>query len=172
MFKSPPPSPPLPANPPPLSPSPGQPATAPASPPTSPAFPHRQSALVSRLDPLAEHREHCPWINPQAQSRHRSRPHRHLSGGEANEAKEEVEAEEEEQLAGWEVLVQMLVSVRLPSATEETVNRPVGGEELNVSVSDEERKKAKDRERWAKLKKLRETFRVKRRRGNAEGKNG
>lgn len=173
MFKSPPPSPSLPANPPPASPSPDQPATAPASPPTSPTFPHRQSALVSRLEPLAEHREHCPWINPQAQSRHRARPHRrHLLGGEANEVEGGAKAEEEKQLAGWEILVQMLVRVRLPSATEETVNRPAGGEGLSMSVSDEERKKANDRERWARLKKLREFLRVKRRRGNAEGRNG
>ncbi|KAL9034406.1 MAG: hypothetical protein Q9214_007058 [Letrouitia sp. 1 TL-2023] len=167
VFKSPPPSPPQSANPPSSSPSPGQSATAPASPPTSPAFPHRQSALVSRLDPLAEHREYCPWINPQAQSRYR-----HLLGGEANEAKEAVEAEEEEHLAGWKVLVQMLVSVRLPSATEKTVNRPAGGEGLNVSVSDEERKKAKDRERWASLKKAKEFFRVKSPWRNAKRKKG
>ncbi len=124
---------------------------------------------MHRLDVVAEHRDYCPWINAVSQN----------GGGQRSSL---------EGLAGWEVLLRgITASAAHRRADSAGVDGPgrVGGEpaegdgeengsevgSVADSVMGDEKaaREERDKERWAKLKKLRQVFRVAKRKGVGGG---
>ena len=101
-----------------------------------------------------EHRHYCPWINATTQSAGRTSE----SGGMA--------------LCGWETLVRAILSTNevleepsLPNQQDDdqlstTVDKD-GVSKVTSVPGDKESLEAKDKDRWAKLKKLKKAFHVK-----------
>ena len=120
-------------------------------------------ASMSCLDVVAEHREYCPWINAASQS------------GSGTPRKGATAMPE---LAGWELLLRVVRNAQ--HARRETMSPPAASAHENnpgdddavsevISVTstsggpeDRVARDAKDKERWAKLKKLKKVFHVKR----------
>ena len=120
-------------------------------------------ASMSCLDVVAEHRDYCPWINATSQS----------GGGTPRKGATAVP-----ELAGWEVLLRVVRNAQ--HSRRETMTPPAASAHENnagdddavsevVSVAstsggpeDRVARDAKDKERWAKLKKLKQVFHVKR----------
>ncbi|KAL8832282.1 MAG: hypothetical protein Q9170_004939 [Blastenia crenularia] len=135
--------------------SPSPPTSPPSS--SSPSGTSSPTPVLTRLDPIVEHRPYCPWINPRSQSR--------------------APVLMDTDLAGWEVLRDMVMRVRLPAAAGGDTG--VGNATLaqnteveNVESGKKERsKEEKDKERWARLKRLKQVFRVRRKpKGEVGGK--
>lgn len=124
------------------------------------------SSAMSRLDVVVEHRDYCPWVNAESQSltpipNYNQTPRSSISGE-----------------AGWAVLVRMINNTvpaegrpkSATSAADSTVNSTgVSGEvdSLLTELKDDATRDVRDRERWAKLKRLKQVFQVKR--GKAKG---
>ncbi|KAI9673050.1 MAG: hypothetical protein M1817_003214 [Caeruleum heppii] len=118
-----------------------------------------EAASMSRLDVIAEHRPYCPWVNATSQSSRKS-DEQHAESGMSS---------------GWETLVRVLHSQQhlcgesgRPSTR--SGSPASGGMEDRMTterMADKERSEdrtvrdAKDKERWAKLKRLRRMFDVK-----------
>ena len=123
-------------------------------------------ASMSRLDVVGEHRDYCPWINATSQS------------GGSTPRKGAIAVPE---LAGWESLLRvvrnaqhMRTETMEPSAATSVhgdateVDNDAGSEVVSIAstgggAEDRAARDAKDKERWAKLKKLKQAFHVKRR---------
>ncbi|KAL8866164.1 MAG: hypothetical protein Q9174_006461 [Haloplaca sp. 1 TL-2023] len=131
--------------------SPVQPKSPQSPPPTSPAFQTRSESIISRLDPTGEHRDYCPWVNGKSQSRDPS-------------------TASEESPPGWEILKTMIMNLRPPGGFP--ISDPADGNDRSSSGSmdgarsevqpDTKSKEEKDKERWARLKKLKQVFKVNR----------
>lgn len=115
---------------------------------------------MHRLDVVSEHRDYCPWINALSQNGAASR-RTSLDG-----------------LAGWEALLRAVDASVIYKRHESEDKRPVTARILDEAasevasitdsiVSKEETavRDEKDKERWAKLKRLKQAFHVKRRKG-------
>jgi len=123
-----------------------------------------EEASMSRLDVVAEHREYCPWINAASQS-----------GGVTPRKG----ASSMPELAGWEILLRVIetaqhsrsdtntLSVATPVTESDAAGDDVASEVMTIAstasgLEDRAARDAKDKERWAKLKKLKQVFHVKR----------
>ncbi|MCJ1354192.1 MAG: hypothetical protein MMC33_004179 [Icmadophila ericetorum] len=117
-----------------------------------------EAAIMSSLDAVNEHREYCPWINSTSQS-----------GGRAIKDTDTVEFT---RFAGWETLVQVLknsaaarkeVMPLSPIENSQQRDDVASVAETASSAEPEDRatRDAKDKERWARLKKLKQVFHVK-----------
>lgn len=122
-------------------------------------------ALMSCLDVVGEHRDYCPWINAASQS------------GGTTPRKGAIAVPE---LAGWESLLRvvrnaqhMRTETMSPPAAASVHGDATGADDDAVSevvsiastggdAEDRAARDAKDKERWAKLKKLKQAFHVKR----------
>ncbi|KAA6413578.1 MAG: hypothetical protein FRX48_03324 [Lasallia pustulata] len=121
-----------------------------------------EEASMSRLDVVSEHRDHCPWINAASQS------------GGSTPRKGAIAIPD---LAGWESLLRVVRNTQHIRA--ETMPPPatasghgdedddVASEVVSIATTaagpeDRAARDAKDKERWAKLKKLKQAFHVKR----------
>ena len=106
-----------------------------------------KEAVVNRLDLVQEHRSYCPWSNPTTQS-----------GG----VKSSVIDDEAKELAGWEMVLRVAENLQYTQNLEIdsllTLGRPLGAS-TNL---DRAAKDAKDQERFAKFKKLKKAFTIKR----------
>lgn len=126
-----------------------------------------EEASMSRLDVVGEHRDYCPWIDASSQNGE-STP-RKVSSGLAD-------------LAGWQTLARVVRNtahlngrVLQPSATP---NRGAAAVEISMDADTSLAEKAdvtalrdsKDKERWTKLRKLRQVFHIKESRKLAKGK--
>ncbi len=129
-----------------------------------------EEAAMSRLDVIGEHRDYCPWVDASSQNGD-STPRKGSSGSA--------------DLAGWEILARVVrntahLSGRFsqPSATPKSGTTAVDG-----SVDDDTGlvgkagqtdvqalRDSKDKERWAKLRKLRQVFHIKESKKRAKGK--
>lgn len=136
---------------------------------------------MTRLDVVAEHRDYCPWINSVSQSK----------GFATNQTTSRSPTFD---FAGWEILLRVLQN---SASSRDKIQRPVSVTDTDVEpnrisneVSDEATevgsmisevtsvtqkadpaaRDAKDKERWAKLKKLKQAFHVKRGRGKGPAK--
>ncbi|KAK2740163.1 hypothetical protein FQN55_009004 [Onygenales sp. PD_40] len=107
-------------------------------------------SVYSSLNVVSEHMDYCPWINAKTQS-----------GGR----KSVVKGPGGEVQSGWEVLGQAIKTIHrrqtrsdapLVESTPEVPASPAG-----ASVDDDESRKLKDREWWAKLRRVRQTLQVK-----------
>ena len=141
------------------TPSPSPPASSPSHPTSepAPASPTRSDPVINRLDPLTEHRTYCPWINAQSQSRSPLLT--------------------EADLPGWEILRDMVMRIRPPAGLN--VPGTPDGDQAMGSVDGgvdrehaEKSKEEKDKERWARLKKLKQVFRVRRKPKGGDGEKG
>ena len=109
-----------------------------------------REAIVDRLDLVHEHRDYCPWINPTSQS----------GGRAANNI-----MSDPPEPAGWEMLQNVIRHMK--HSPDAASPKPISLSELGSPMSastllDRKERVAKDQERWAKLKKLKQVFRVKR----------
>lgn len=121
------------------------------------------SSAMSRLDVVAEHRDYCPWVNAESQSLNNyNQTARSSISGEA----------------GWVVLMRMINNTvpaeGRPKIATSAADSPIhtaglSGEvdSLLTEATDDTARDARDRERWAKLKKLKQVFQV--RRGKPKG---
>ncbi|KAL8703676.1 MAG: hypothetical protein Q9201_003130 [Fulgogasparrea decipioides] len=133
------------------------------SPPaTSPTFSTRSDPIINRLDPIGEHRDYCPWINPRSQSRNPSSA-----------------ASKDEDLPGWEILRNMVMHLRPPGGlrvpgTLEGNITPAGRVDTEAVDAEpaKKTKEEKDKERWARLKRLKQVFKVRRKPKVAEMQGG
>lgn len=120
-----------------------------------------ESASMTRLDVVGEHRDYCPWVNGISQSGSAAlrRSTSSMHG-----------------LAGWETLLRVLRNVQ--DSTTESERSPIpdpdgaASEAASVASSyagpeEKASRDEKDKERWAKLKRLKRIFNVKR--GNGKG---
>ncbi|KAL8728082.1 MAG: hypothetical protein Q9166_005607 [cf. Caloplaca sp. 2 TL-2023] len=132
---------------------PSSPAGSPlSSPPSSPTSP-----VINRLDPLGEHRDYCPWINARSQSRNPTPT--------------------DSDLPGWQILQNMVLNLRppggLPIQSASTANGGgTGADGVAEEVLETKTKEEKDKERWTRLKRLKQVFRVRRKPKEGEGKVG
>ncbi|KAL9130087.1 MAG: hypothetical protein Q9217_001646 [Psora testacea] len=122
--------------------------------------PDSQSSM-DRLDVVGEHRDYCPWINTLSQNGVSRRSS--LDG-----------------LAGWEVLYKhvrnnaiykrdSMLDTRADAEKENADAAREAGSAINSDKTAEEDKAAmeqKDQERWARLKRLKQVFQVKRKSGS------
>lgn len=122
-------------------------------------------SAMDRLDVVNEHRDYCPWVNPISQN-----------GGSRRSSLDG--------LAGWETLLRAVLSRNtsegdreeatpipktlvggkgdVPKATADTSsNTQEQPPEGDAEESEEKRRRKQDKERWAKLKKVRQVFQVK-----------
>ncbi|KAL8664839.1 MAG: hypothetical protein Q9202_002701 [Teloschistes flavicans] len=107
---------------------------------TSATFSDRSESIINRLDPIGEHREYCPWVNAKAQSR------------------DPPPGSTEEQLPGWEILRKMIMNHR-PAGATGSKSPPTGaGPEGATSESEVKTTEEKDKERWARLRRLKKVF--------------
>lgn len=143
----------------------------PSSSSPSPSDPPSQSSM-DRLDVLSEHRDYCPWINTLSQNGANAPRRTSLDGG----------------LAGWEILLRAVYAstVHKRQQGNDEDRRAVAGRgapdggaaagaEVVAGVPDESARKKetavrdeRDKERWAKLKRLKQAFHVKRRKGKGD----
>ena len=100
-----------------------------------------REAIVDRLDLAEEHRLYCPWINGSSQT------------GAVISKGEDIQSPE---LAGWEMLLNVVRNVQHSESDDATPD--ISGS----PGTDKAGRDTKDQERWAKLKKLKQAFRVKR----------
>ncbi|KAL9634828.1 MAG: hypothetical protein Q9204_002851 [Flavoplaca sp. TL-2023a] len=143
--------------------SPPSPTGSPPTSPTTSSLPRPSTPVLTRLDPLSEHRDYCPWINTRSQTRNPV----------ATDA----------DLPGWAILQNMVLSLRPPGGLHRVSSVAKGngvggdattgvdgpGEAEEETRSTEER----DKERWARLKRLKQVFRIKKKpKDSVEGKIG
>ncbi len=118
--------------------------------------PASQSSM-NRLDVVGEHRDYCPWINALSQTGTSSR-RTSLDG-----------------LAGWQVLLRAINAITQHERNERGMTSAVAttdlgdatsevGSEVSLATISRDRKDEdeRDKERWAKLKRLKQIFHVKR----------
>ena len=117
------------------------------------------SASMSRLDVIGEHRDYCPWINGISQNGSAA-----LSGGTSST----------QGLTGWETLLRILTNAQESMNESEKPQEPdLDGAASDVasvasSVTGPKEKASRDeqdKERWAKLKRLKQVFNVKKGKG-------
>lgn len=122
-------------------------------------------AAMNCLDAVKEHRRYCPWANPVSQNGH-------------NPAKSSTST-----LAGWEIVVLILkndhylrTSKNAQAGKPPSPAKAAGASELPTETDEEDAKSIrdeKDKERWAKLRRVKSLFEAKKRsRNNTFGKGG
>lgn len=126
-----------------------------------------EEASMSRLDVIGEHRDYCPWVDASSQNGD-STPHKGSSD-----------------LAGWEILVRVVRNTaHLHGRTSQHSGRPNSGASAVDTSNDDGTgpadkagqtdvqalRDSKDKERWTKLRKLRQVFHIKESKKLAKGK--
>jgi len=111
-------------------------------------------SVYTHLDVVGEHLDYCPWINSKTQSGVDGKGVRAAGVGETR--------------SGWEVLHQAVKNkhrrrVRSVSSSEQSSQEPPTGPTGPTEARriDDETRKARDREWWAKLRRVRQTLQVK-----------
>ena len=118
-----------------------------------------KEATMARLDVIGEHRDYCPWINALSQNGSPSRP---------STSSDEAPPQDK---AGWELLHRIVLNAINAKRRAEVPKPPVTPQEDDVSVTstfgtgttavERASRDEKDRQRWAKLKKLKQAFTIK-----------
>lgn len=129
-----------------------------------PASESPSHSSMDRLDVVGEHRDYCPWISPLSQNGATSR-RTSLDG-----------------LAGWEALLRAVNASAIHKRHVDEDKAPVTAraadglrsEVASLAHSSATREELgvrdeRDKERWAKLKRLKQAFHVKRRKGKDSG---
>lgn len=106
--------------------------------------------VYNKLDVANEHLDYCPWVNPKAQS-----------GGDIKSGKG---ANGTDFHSGWEVLLRTIRNKHRSCAYLDTGESP--GKEKEASpaepvIADEETRRAKDKEWWNRLRKVRQALNMK-----------
>ncbi|MCJ1395643.1 hypothetical protein MMC18_008529 [Xylographa bjoerkii] len=112
----------------------------------------QKEAIVSRLDLIEEHRSYCPWINESSQN---------------GDPLPQAATPESAGFAGWEILVKVIQNVRhtLGDYSDFESSTDIGSRSSASTYLDKTARDAQDQERWAKIKKLKQVFRVKKAKG-------
>ncbi|KAH8705019.1 C3HC zinc finger-like-domain-containing protein [Talaromyces proteolyticus] len=108
-----------------------------------------KEAVYEKLAVHGEHMEYCPWIDGKAQS----------GTGRQTEKPEDL-------LSGWQVLTQNIQTkhrrhIKSTTGTAESTPRDSDASSLDLTAADEAAQKAKDREWWSKLRRMRDVLHVK-----------
>ncbi|MCJ1380124.1 hypothetical protein MMC17_003227 [Xylographa soralifera] len=111
-----------------------------------------RKSILSSLDLVEEHRPYCPWINELSQNGD-TLPHGCFA--------------ESAGLAGWEILVKVIQNTRYTLKEYSDIEIPTNTEDPSSAGTylDKTVRDAHDQERWARIKKLKQVFRVKRAKG-------
>ena len=106
-------------------------------------------SVMSRLDLIEEHRPYCPWINESSQNGDI------LAYGYSPEST---------RLAGWEISANVVQNIRHTLKEYLDIEIPTNtGSPISASTNlDKAVRDAYDQERWSKIRKLKQVFRVKR----------
>ena len=114
---------------------------------------------MARLDVVGEHRDYCPWINPLSQNGPPSRP---STGSDQTPQQDK---------AGWELLNRIVSNAVRTKRREDAPVAPATPQDDDVSVTstfgtgttavERASRDEKDKERWAKLKRLKRAFTIK-----------
>jgi Rsm1-like len=127
-----------------------------------------EDASMSRLDVIGEHRDYCPWVNSLSQN----------GGGSSKNSN----TDSSDHRAGWEVLLRALKGALHLYSQSGNAAAPLSSPKSNTSdatyeannTTDQTEKAAsmmsrdeQDKERWARLKKLKKVFEVRNRRKGA-----
>ncbi|EER23755.1 hypothetical protein CPC735_051250 [Coccidioides posadasii C735 delta SOWgp] len=108
------------------------------------------SSIYPTLDVVVEHLDYCPWVNAKTQSGSEKQLSQRSPVGSA--------------LAGWEVLERVIRNVhrrKTWSADSEAGSAGNNDEISDLGEIDIEARKAKDREWWARLRRVRQALQVK-----------
>ncbi|WEW58213.1 hypothetical protein PRK78_003681 [Emydomyces testavorans] len=108
------------------------------------------SSVYPNLDVVNEHLDYCPWVNAKTQSGSEKRAGQGIGVGSA--------------LPGWEVLQNVIRNAyrrRTWSAESGVVSLGDHDQDLEPTELDVETRKTKDREWWAKLRRVRQALQVK-----------
>ncbi|KAI9769088.1 MAG: hypothetical protein M1840_004439 [Geoglossum simile] len=127
-----------------------------------------EDASMSRLDVIGEHRDYCPWVNSFSQS----------GGGSSKNS----DRDSSDQKAGWEVLLRALKSALHLHSQSSNAAAPLSslGNDINDATDEESNTNGRtekatsmmsrdeqEKERWARLKKLKKVFDVRSRKKGA-----
>ncbi|KKZ64578.1 hypothetical protein EMCG_09511 [[Emmonsia] crescens] len=111
-------------------------------------------SVYAKLDVVGEHMDYCPWINPTTQSGGRKPVLSHGSNGKLQ--------------SGWEILGQAIKTMHrrrtrcdVPLAPVETASQEAPAIPAEAKVDDDETRKLRDREWWAKLRRVRQSLQLK-----------
>lgn len=111
-------------------------------------------SVYAKLDVVGEHMDYCPWINPKTQSGGRKPVLSHGSNGKLQ--------------SGWEILGQAIKAMYrrrtrcdVPLAPVETASQEAPAIPAEAKVDDDETRKLRDREWWAKLRRVRQSLQLK-----------
>lgn len=123
-------------------------------------------ASMTRLDVIGEHRDYCPWINQHAQN------------GDAVSLK--LSSSVAANLAGWEILLRVItnaqytrseIGIRVAVPNLDGIVSEIGSVSSSTPrAEDRANTDEKDKERWAKLKRLKQVFHVKKGKGKGNAK--
>ena len=127
-----------------------------------------KEATMARLDVVGEHRDYCPWIDALSQNGPTSsRPN----------TSESQTASQDKNKAGWELLARLVLNVVRAKRREEKPAAPPPplqdrGDEISVSSTfatgttavevGSKDETEKDKERWARLKRIKQAFKIRR----------
>lgn len=108
-----------------------------------------KEAIYEKLSLHAEHMDYCPWVNGKAQS----------GTGSTTDRPDDL-------LSGWQVLAQGIRTkhrrrVKSEATTSEKIPTEPDTLSLDSTATDEASQRAKDREWWSKLRRVREALHVK-----------
>ncbi|KAI1941548.1 hypothetical protein LOZ57_005677 [Ophidiomyces ophidiicola] len=105
------------------------------------------SSIYPNLDVVGEHLDYCPWINAKTQS----------GSGKARDK----DAFQGAELSGWQILRRVIINMHRRqnlSIASETQAPECQDGTTSPNEMDPEAKKAKDREWWSKLRRVRQAF--------------
>lgn len=125
-----------------------------------------KEATMARLDVVGEHRDYCPWIDALSQNGPPSRPN----------TSESQTATQDKNRAGWELSARLVLNVVRAKRREERPAVPPllqdRGDEISVSSTfatgttavevGSKDETEKDKERWARLKRIKQAFKIRR----------
>jgi hypothetical protein len=106
--------------------------------------------VYNKLDVANEHLDYCPWINPKTQSGSDKKTGKAANGADFH--------------SGWEVLLRTIRNKHRRCVTSGSGESPAKENEPSPSeptVSDEEARRAKDKEWWTRLRKVRQALNMK-----------
>ncbi|MCJ1282409.1 hypothetical protein MMC26_001732 [Xylographa opegraphella] len=108
--------------------------------------------IMSHLDLIEEHRLYCPWVNVSSQN---------------GDVVPQGVSPDSTGLAGWEILAKVVQNTRhtLNDFSDNELQTNTGSPSSANTHLDKSLRDAHDQERWAKIRKLKQVFRVKRAKG-------
>lgn len=106
--------------------------------------------VYNKLDVANEHLDYCPWVNPKTQSGSETRAGKVANGADFH--------------SGWEILLRTIRNKHRRCAKSDPSESPAKEKEstpLEPIIVNEEARRAKDKEWWTRLRKVRQALNIK-----------